>query len=297
MSIPAFVNVRSGSTQEAAEVVRRAHGILARDVAPEELAEALRAEVRRGAPRVLVVGGDGTVSVASAALARSATELAVIPAGTLNHFARDYEIPMNVREALELARSGSARSIDLGAVNGQYFVNTSSVGAYVTFVRARERLEPYLGYRLSSLIAAIQVLTHVRRHRVLIETSDRSQAYETPLVFVGVGERALGLRGAGARVHAGDSVLHVVVPRPGTTALGLARRFAAAGRGARSASSSMLAEAMLSDHCTIELRRELVRVSLDGELVLMRAPLRYELHPGALRVVLPPVAGALDRPA
>ena len=287
MSIPAFVNVRSGSTQEAAEVVRRADGIRARDVAPEGLADALREEVRCGVPRVLVVGGDGTVSAAAAALAYGATELAVIPAGTLNHFARDYGIPTDVHAALELARSGRGRPIDLGAVNGQYFVNTSSVGAYVTFVRARERLERYFGYRLASVFAAAQVLTHVRRHRVLIKTEDRCQTYETPLVFVGVGERALGLRGAGARVHAGDSVLHVVVPRPGTTVLGLARRFAAAGRSARGVGSSTLAEAMLSDHCTIELRRERVRVSLDGELVVMHAPLQYRLHPGALRVVLP----------
>ena len=90
----------------------------------------------------------------------------MIPGGTLNHLATDLGIPESLEEALRLASRASAQPIDAGTVNGHLFLNTSSVGTYVTFVRMRERLERYLGYRLASLVAGIRLLLRPPRlHR------------------------------------------------------------------------------------------------------------------------------------
>jgi diacylglycerol kinase family enzyme len=128
-----------------------------REAAPDEIPELIRAAAssagRGGRQRVLVCGGDGTIAAAIGAAAGTALELGVLPAGTLNHFARDYGLPLDPAEALEVAATASSQPIDVGVVNGRVMVNTASVGAYVDFVRHRESRERYLGYHLASLIA------------------------------------------------------------------------------------------------------------------------------------------------
>jgi diacylglycerol kinase family enzyme len=290
VSIPTFVNARIALSDSARAALEGNADLAIRVRVPEALPGLLRAEAERGTRRVLVVGGDGTMSAAASALAHTGTELALLPAGTLNHFARDYAIPTSHDDALALARTGASRPVDVGWVNDRCFINTSSVGAYVRFVRARERLERLLGYRLASIVAALQVVLRVRRFRVSIEAGGQLRAYETPLVFVGVGERSLGLPHAGARVHAGRSALHVLVPRPGTR-IRMAGRYALAARGTTAGASftARLAEEMFGDWCTIELRRASGWVAIDGELALLQAPLRYRLERAALRVVMPEV--------
>ncbi len=296
MTIAAYLNARGGTAKQAIAALREAEGFAVQRVAPERLADALRAEVARGTPRVLVAGGDGTLSAAAAVLVNTATELAILPAGTLNHFARDHGVPDDPIQALELARSGIARLVDVGWLNDHLFLNTSSVGVYVSFVRVRERLERYVGYRLASLVAALNVIMRVRRFRVTLHADEQERAYDTTLVFISVGQRTIGIRSPGARRSGKDSgkLLHILVPRPGTTLRSLARRYAFRGRGAHVIGADLpLADGILAEWCTIELRRPLGRVALDGELVLLEAPLRYRIGHEALRVVLPEERHAL----
>ena len=91
--IPAFVNPASGSAAAALDALRADARFAVHETAPEGLADAVRAAVAGGARRVLVAGGDGTVAVAAAVAAETGIELAVLPGGTLNHFARDLGLP------------------------------------------------------------------------------------------------------------------------------------------------------------------------------------------------------------
>src|SRR4029079_10564428 len=98
-------------------------------------------------------------------------ELAILPGGTLNHFARDLGVSTEADEALELAVAGQSRGVDIGMVNGRVFLNTSSVGAYVRFVRIRERLERRFGYRIASAIAALRLLFQWTGYAVELEVA------------------------------------------------------------------------------------------------------------------------------
>lgn len=288
--IAAYVNSQGGTIGPALAALREAPDFAVRTVDPSHLADALRQEVARGTARVLVAGGDGTIAAAATVLAHRETELAILPAGTLNHFARDHGVPTtDPARALDLARTGGARAVDVGWVNDRLFINTSSVGVYVTYVRARERLERYVGYRLASLIAAIEAMLSVKRFRVVVEAEEQARAYDTPLVFVGVGERSLGLPAPGARTaNSASGVLHILVPRPGTTVRALAGRYAFSRGGTRPVDMHhALADGLLTERCTIELHRVRERVALDGEVVVMEAPLEYRIERRALRVVLP----------
>ena len=55
--------------------------------------------------------------------------------GTLNHFAKDAGIPLNLEAAVRNAFSGRCAVVDVGEVNGRVFVNNSGIGLYPRFVR------------------------------------------------------------------------------------------------------------------------------------------------------------------
>src|SRR5437763_3011204 len=139
--IPAFVNTLAGNADEARSALGAVGGFEVREIRPASLADQVRDAVSQGARRVLIAGGDGSIGSAAGVLSGTGVELAILPCGTLNHLAKDLDLPMELDAAARVAREGRATSVDAAVVNDRIFLNTSAVGAYVTFVQARERLE------------------------------------------------------------------------------------------------------------------------------------------------------------
>lgn len=286
--IPAFVNDNADDADEASRVLTEAGGFDVVRIAPASLAQRVRDVVRAGAKRLLVAGGDGTIGTTADVLVRSGVELAILPAGTLNHLAKDLGLPEQLPEALATARGAATSPIDVGMVNGRVFLNTSSVGAYVTFVRVRERWRPRLGYWLASAIAAVHILARVPRFLVALEVDGVTREYLTPLVFVGVSERELRLPTLGARVDGGRRGLHVMVVRSGTGARILALALAAATRGIHAVARTPAMDAFLVDSCRIVPRRgmRIGAIAVDGEIITTEPPLEYQIVRDGLTVVV-----------
>jgi diacylglycerol kinase family enzyme len=282
--IPAFINPRAGNADAARGALESVGDFDVRDVPPATLADRMRAAIADGARRILVAGGDGSIGSAAGAIAGTGVELAILPCGTLNHLARDLSLPLNLEEAAQVAKTGRSVAVDAAVVNDRIFLNTSSVGAYVSFVRARERLERRLGYHIGSLVAGVQLLVHMPTFRVTLEVEQVTREYITPLVFIGVGERELRLPTLGSRVADGKTGLHVMVVRRRSGARTVALGLAAAARGVEAVSRTPALDAFLVDSCRIDRRAR--SVSIDGEIVQMRPPLRYRHVPGHLRVVV-----------
>src|SRR5690348_14182800 len=99
-----------------------------------ECAVRCRAVAERGDPLVIVGGGDGTISAAASALAGTDTKLGILPLGTLNHFARDLDIPTDLDEAAKLIASGKDRRVDIGEMDERVFINNSAIGLYPLMV-------------------------------------------------------------------------------------------------------------------------------------------------------------------
>ncbi len=115
-----------------------------------------------------VAGGDGTVNAAAAAALAADLPLAVFPAGTLDHFARDAGLA-TPRDTAEAVESGHAVAVDIGWVagdpdqpQGRIFLNTASLGSYPELVELRERLEDYLGKWPALAVASARVLRRGR---------------------------------------------------------------------------------------------------------------------------------------
>jgi diacylglycerol kinase family enzyme/membrane-associated phospholipid phosphatase len=155
------VNPRSGpaSYHPAGEVRRLLPRAEVREQsAGTTIADLLEEAARSGRARALgVAGGDGSVAAAAAVALEHGLPLAVIAAGTLNHFARDVglETPQDTADAVV---SGSAVRVDVADVNGTPFLNTASIGGYPEMVRRRDRLSHRMGKWVALTVAAAQVL-------------------------------------------------------------------------------------------------------------------------------------------
>lgn len=127
------------------------------------------AELEKAAARAQVLGvcgGDGTVNAAARVALHHGLPLAVLPGGTLNHFAYD----LGVEDARDLAcavEAGDAVAVDVGrftSENGSkeqeegYFLNTFSLGVYPELVRQREHWAHRIGGHPASVLAALKVL-------------------------------------------------------------------------------------------------------------------------------------------
>lgn len=284
--IPALINSKSGTADAAREAMSVHDGFDVTEVQPDGLEAALKEAVSSSASRILVAGGDGTIATAAGALVDGPMELALLPGGTLNHFATDLGIPTDAAEALDLALNGTARPADVAEVNGRVFLNTASVGAYVHFVKVREYLEPRFGYRIASAFAALRVMFQIRLLAVEVDVKGETRIYRTPIVFIGVGERELQLPSLGKRVPNGQQGLHVMIVRGRSRARLLAMALNAVARGVKTAAHTPEMDAFVVDRCTITMRRSSI-IALDGELVSLGQELKFKMKRGALRVVCP----------
>ena len=283
--IPAFVNPLAGNADAARQALCAVGGFDIREVPPQTLADKVRDAISDGSSRILVAGGDGSIGSAAGALTGSGVELAILPCGTLNHLAKDLSIPLDLELAARVAVEGHPVAVDAGVVNDRIFLNTSSVGAYVTFVRARDRLEKQLGYHIASIVAAARLLIRLPAFRVTLQVEGVAREYITPLVFIGVGERELKLPTLGARVADGKTGLHVMVIRRRSGARTLALALAAAARGVEAVAQTPALDSFLVDSCLIEQSTRMA--AIDGELVRVSPPLQYRHVPGRLQVIVP----------
>jgi diacylglycerol kinase family enzyme len=286
-SIPAFLNSEAGSAEEAKKILESAGPFDARPVAPEKLREAIQEAVDKGAKRILIAGGDGSIATAASVVAGTDVELAVLPGGTLNHFAKDHGIPTDLAEALKVAAAGVTRKADVAYVGDRLFLNTSSIGAYVTFVRVRERFEKRFGYKIASALALIRIMTRLRPVRVEVEVKGRTNSYRSPVVFVGVGQRELQMPSLGSRVENGERGLQVMVVNGSSAGRVLALALAAVAKGTKKASRTPEMDSFIVDKFAIELTHGSAGVAVDGEIVAMQTPLEYRIARDALTIVVP----------
>lgn len=283
----AFLNAACGNAASARDALATA-GFELEEVQPSEMEACLRKAIDGGAKRILVAGGDGTIATAAALVASTQIELAILPGGTLNHFAKDHGIPTDLDDAALVAGSGNTVGADIGYVGDCVFLNTSSIGAYVTFVRVRERFEKRFGYTLASLLALVRMFSSLRTFSVELEVEGGKKSYRTSMVFIGVGERELQMPALGSRKVNGKRGLHVMIVEGQKPARLFAVALAGIARGTRQAARLPQFESFIVDRCRVDLHRPSTTVAVDGELKAMDTPLDYRIERDALRLVVPP---------
>ena len=305
------LNAAARQGEDSAEEVRerlRAHGVRLDGVhladGPERLAEALAAALATGPARLLVGGGDGTLSSAANHLAGTGVVLGVLPLGTANDFARNLRIPADLDLACAVVAAGHEREVAVGLANGRVFLNALSFGLSSAISR---RLTPELKRRAGKLAypvaAAGEALTPAPFRLTLGTPGAAPRSLDALQVVVGNG-----------RYHGGGTLV-----APGATlddaALDLYAVEAAApsDEGADRARNALVLARVgllllrgrhLEHERVLHLRcREVTleaapaqEVDLDGELA-GETPLECRVAPGRLRVLAPPTDQPRSAPA
>jgi undecaprenyl-diphosphatase len=124
-------------------------------------------------------GGDGTVTCVADVAIRHGLPLVVVPAGTLDHFARDLGVEGLVDTAAA-TQVGSAIKVDVadvivenraGEIERLQFINTASLGGYPEMVRLREKLEAKRPKWLAAAIAMVRVLRRAQPVPIMLDGS------------------------------------------------------------------------------------------------------------------------------
>ena len=246
----------------------------------------IAADVLGGSPPLVVAaGGDGTVSCVASRVQGTQTTLGVLPLGTLNHFARDLGIA-DVDAAIDAIVAGRTMEVDIGAVNGVYFINNASLGLYPDIVRDRTHQQRRLG-RGKYRAMAWATLAALRRSSFLhltIELDGVSHAGRAPFVFVGNNDYVMEGFHIGERTSLRDGRLSVYTTRR-RTRWGLVTLAIRALLGRLRQSHDFLAESVT--RLRVDSRHRYLDVATDGEVTRMRTPLEIRSLPGAVRVVGP----------
>lgn len=275
---PAEASALEAVAKEAGlEVFRMERGV--------DVSDTIREQLRVGRKMFVVAGGDGTISSVVQALVNSEAVVGVVPFGTYNHFARDLGVPLDWREALDVALSGTVRQVDAGRVNDRFFINNVSIGLYPELVaRREERGRDYRRWkaRLHAAYATLRKYPHVT---LAIETEYLHEIVRTHVFLVSNNSYDLSRIGIEAPRNTLEEGRLSVYWLPHIPRIVLMRFVAhyLAGRvrntpGFRSFRTTQL---------KVQSAKKRLSLGIDGEVFTMAPPLVITIVPKSLLVKVP----------
>jgi diacylglycerol kinase family enzyme len=289
--VTCILNARAGD--DAHELPRRVGQLFAAGGCPARILVAtnedeLQAYVKQAADwdtPLVAGGGDGTVNTIASGLVGTDRVLGVLPLGTLNHFAKNLGLPLDLPGAVQTVITGRVTAVDVGEVNGQLFLNNSSIGTYSRLVLGRNA-EQRRGHskKIALTMAAVAALWRRSSLQVRVRVDGvEEQERKTPLLFIGNNRYTMQGLEIGGRTRLDSGRLWIcLVPLEGAgSLLQLAMRVIVGQLRPDDL------EVQDAKEIWIKTRRDWVDVAWDGEVTRMASPLHYRIRPMALRVMTP----------
>lgn len=250
------------------------------------IAGAAKRAVDEGADVVVALGGDGTQSAVAGALAGTDAVMGVLPGGTFNYFARELGVGETVDDAIDTLLTGQVRQMDVGEVNGRYFLNNASFGVYPEILERREAV--YKRWGRSRIAAYWSVLLTLRDMRdpmhLSLTLNGSKREMHTPLAFAARSAfqlESLGLDGADA-IRDGQFALFLAKAHKPRHLMAAAFRLAF-GSVARGKDF----ELVVADDIVIDSRQKQRLLAFDGEKARVNGPFHLRVHRNALSVIVP----------
>jgi diacylglycerol kinase family enzyme len=234
---------------------------------------------------VVAGGGDGTINAVAAALIGTDSVLGVLPLGTLNHFAKDLKIPLELEAAVANIFHGEVALVDVGEVNGRIFLNNSSLGIYPGVVQKREEHQRR-GHSKLVAFAKAAIFIFKRYSPLTVRTKldeTTTLPVSTPFVFVGNNRYQTAGLHIGERISLDGGTLWVCQAPHADR--GKLLRLALQALIGRSNPRELII--METPEFWVRPKAKTLRVANDGELNRMDTPLHYRSRPRALRVMVP----------
>lgn len=276
--------------KRAEETFRTAgHDVDCRSVAGGNLTEALEdAFGDSDVDAVIAGGGDGTISAAAGMAWKAGTPLGIVPAGTMNLFARSLGLPLDIWQALEILAKSPVRAVDIATVNGRPFVHQFSAGLHARMVRLRDSMEfaSRLGKIRASTRAALGVIARPPRFEVVLDVDGDGEGERQTVSAISVSNNVFG-----------ENAL-LVADDPAGGRLGVYLADALNSRGAASLAVDILRGRLAENNAVTAMTTRWARLQfpghrqalciVDGELLYLSPRLELAIHPGELKVLAPP---------
>jgi YegS/Rv2252/BmrU family lipid kinase len=168
----------------AAERGLRGDTYLSEDIG--HLSELARAAAEGGARLIVAVGGDGTVNeVVNGIAGLERVELAVVHRGTGGDFVRTFDIPRKIEAALDVARSGATRAIDLGrssfhswegSRDESWFANIASAGMSGAVAKRVNESGKALGGKVAYAWSTLAVFSRWQNAQIGVTVDDEQRS-------------------------------------------------------------------------------------------------------------------------
>ena len=242
-----------------------------------DVAALARQAVADGADLLGVAGGDGTQALVAGIAAEHDLPFLVISAGTRNHFAMDLGLdrddPSTCLDAL--TDDGVEQRIDLGIIGDRTFVNNASFGAYAEVVESPAYRDDKTGTTLQILP---DLLSGHRGAKLTAHAGDTTVTAPQAVLVSNDPYEISDIAGLGRRARLDAGVLGVIA-----VTVNNALQAVMLLRGAKGQGLTVLK----ADEVVVDADAPEIPVGIDGETVMMPAPVRCTIRPKALRVRVP----------
>jgi YegS/Rv2252/BmrU family lipid kinase len=251
-----------------------------------------RRAVAEGAELLVIVGGDGTVhEVVNGAVGAGDVELAVLPRGTGKDFVRSLRIPSDLGRALEVARDGRPRAVDVGRATyhswdgseaSAYFANFAGAGISGAIARRANTTSKALGGRISFFAATVAVFASWKSADMSLQIDGGRRSGQMFEVLAMNGDYAAGGMWVTPDAEPDDGRLDVLLIGD-VTKLDFVRTFPKIYRGKHLSHPKI--DVLHGTAVDVDAAPA-VPIVLDGEQP-GTTPARFELVPQAVRVRVP----------
>jgi diacylglycerol kinase (ATP) len=260
---------------------------IAATTAPGDATSKAQIAARSGYNAVVAAGGDGTVNEVMNGLVGTETALGVLPLGTVNIWAREMGLSMDMLKAAESLAQSELTKIDVGIAGNRYFLLMAGIGfdaAVTATVRSEEKK---LFGAIAYVKQAIQIAWNFRGVRLKLRIDGKRVRGKILMVIVGNSQLYGGVIKFTAHATIDDGLLDVCVIK---------------GRGMLSAPRRLIS--IFARHYNrdpqvkyyqakqVEIRRKrgkALPVQVDGDY-LGTTPMSFRVVPDSLWIMVPPNA-------
>ena len=122
---------------------------------------------------VVACGGDGTINEIGQSLVKTSVLLGIIPLGSGNGFARHFNIPRNLNNALNIISENFSTIIDVGKINNTFFFNNFGLGLEARFIHeySKKEIRGLKGY----IISFFKTIPSFKKQKIEIEFNNRKK--------------------------------------------------------------------------------------------------------------------------
>lgn len=262
----------------------KGHEVDCRIVAGADVVEALEeAAGDKTADALIIAGGDGSVSAAAAIAWRSGLPLGVVPAGTMNLFARAAGIPMDIQAVPAVLADWHIVAADICDADDHPFVHQFSAGMHARMIRLREKME--YRSRLSKIAANVRASLGVMFNPPSFEVVYRvnGERAKMRVSAISVSNNPFGPSPilVSERLDGGHLGLYLAKRLDWRGAMGLAFDIL---RGRLKENIAVQADLVSEVELHFPKRKRSSRCVLDGELLPLPRTTRIRIHPGELKI-------------